>query len=93
MDLEWEEFHCLDKMNYLDALEYLETIEEYGWRLPSSIELIEACKSYHQGFQRWGYWTNDIMPNNYVKVVYFYTGNEWKLEMDSSLYVRFIREI
>jgi len=92
-NLEWEEFHCTEKMSYFDALEYVETVSDYGWRIPTCQELINACKTNINGFQRWGYWSSDVMPNNYVKAVYFYTGNDWKLEMDSLMYVRFIKEI
>lgn len=93
MEIEWEEFHCLEKMTYDDALEYVKTVSEDGWRIPSSIELIEACKNYIEGFQRWGYWSSDIYKDDYCGVVYFYTANLWKMEKDSKMYVRFIRKI
>lgn len=92
MELEWEEFHCTEKMNYLDALDYLKTVKDEGWRLPNVDELVLACKNYIDGFQRWGYWSCES-EDNYHLVVYFYTANVWKMENDSKMYVRFIRDI
>lgn len=93
MELEWEEFHCLEKMNRRDALEYLDSIKEDGWRLPTVEELIFACKNYVEGFQKWGYWSSEIHDKDYSIIVYFYTSNQWVTQNDSQMYVRFIRDI
>lgn len=90
--IEWEEFHCLEKMNFIEAVEYLKSIEEDGWRLPSKAELIQACRNRNPGFQKWGYWSSDV-DNDLIWVIYFYTGNDWKLDKNSTMYVRFIRDV
>ena len=92
MELEWEHFHCTEKLNFLDAIDYLKTVKEDGWRLPTVDELLYACKNYEEGFQRWGYWSSDT-EDHYKLIVYFYTANVWKMDLDSHMYVRFIRNI
>jgi hypothetical protein len=93
MEIEWEEFHCTEKMNYDDALEYLKSIEEDDWRLPTVNELILACKSYTEGFQRWDYWSSEIYDDTFCETVYFYTANVWRKQRDSLLYVRFVKDM
>jgi hypothetical protein len=93
MEIEWEEFHCTEKMSHEDALQYLKTIEEDGWRLPTVNELVEACKSYTEGFQRWAYWSSEIYDHVFCEAVYFYTANVWKTHRDSLLYVRFVKDM
>jgi hypothetical protein len=93
MELEWEEFHCTEKMNYFDALDYLRTVSDDGWRLPTNFELTNACKNYMEGFQRWGYWSGDFCDDKFSFIIYFYTANEWKVHKDSLMYVRFVKDI
>jgi hypothetical protein len=93
MEIEWEEFHCTEKMNYDDVLEYLKSIEEDDWRLPTVDELVEACKSYTEGFQRWGYWSSEKYNDTLCETVYFYTANVWRIEIDSLMYVRFVKDM
>jgi len=94
INLIWEENPSQEKMNWDEANNYAENLEE-GWRLPTKEELEKASEDDLKGFNKKYYWSSSTVTNcnNNVWIVCFnqnYTSNG---NNDNYVYARCVKEV
>lgn len=100
--LEWEQNPPKEPMSWDDAVKYsdsLNTMREYGWRLPTKEELLDAYSDEIQGFKPFYYWssTTHALFTNFAWYVCFQKdylyGYANFYSKDYNYYVRCVREV
>ena len=95
--LEWEQIPPI-KMTWDEATQYadsLNTMSDYGWRLPTIKELKEAYDSKLDGFESDFYWSSSTFTQNINDAWYldFSKGYKFTVHKTDINYVRCVREV
>ena len=99
MKLEWEQNPPSNPMTWHEATQYadtLNTMSEYGWRLPTKEELKEVYDSKIEGFKKTlAYWSSEEYAQNtiYAWLVNFYNRYVFYGGKTNSYYVRCVKDI
>ena len=96
--LEWEQNAPSDPMTWDEATQYAEslnTMSDYGWRLPTKEELKDAYDNNLEGFPSSYYWSSGTYPQDtdFAWFVSFSNGYVYHYFKTSYYYVRCVRDI
>jgi formylglycine-generating enzyme required for sulfatase activity len=96
--LEWEQNQPSNPMSWDEATQYadsLNTMSEYGWRLPTRGELDEAYRTKVKGFQSYNYWSSTISDLDTLNAWYvdFSDGVGHYYYKKGRVFVRCVREV
>ena len=96
--LEWEQNPPSKPMTWDEATQYadsLNTMSDYGWRLPTIKELKEAYDSKLEGFRSSNYWSSStyVQLTNFAWNVNFKYGLVNYYNKTLNFYVRCVRDV
>lgn len=96
--LEWQENPPEKLMTWDEATQYadsLNTMSEYGWRLPTKEELKNAYVNDLEGFDSTDYWSSSTYAQDTTNAWYvdFDDGGVYDYSKASDSYVRCVREV